>query len=98
IAFDEEGVIIEGGIEPRLAIAPAMQKFAIWTELLPNKLPCSFCSFDKSRIYQKIAGARNCANHEAIPGSENLIVQMRANTLGAGRNQLIRIRPKYLFY
>jgi hypothetical protein len=56
-------------------------------QVLPQKIRGAGCDFQISRVVECLRGPRVGRDHEAVPGGNDLVVQMRSGPFGANGKQ-----------
>src|SRR5437773_844707 len=69
------------------AIIPIEQFAPFFIETCPLEFCGAVCDFHIARVIEHLCGARESGDHQAVPGGDDLIVEMRARTFRANGKQ-----------
>src|SRR5262249_49741064 len=86
---NQERIVLEVSIVPRLTILVTAQQAAAPSHAGEHEIRGSLSASRVGPFTEYQTGARICGDHQAIPGSENLLVAEGRRALGTGRVEQI---------
>src|SRR5205823_14479822 len=89
--LDHKGVIVceSFNIAATSAIIPIEQFALFFIEICSQKICGTDCNFQVMRVVERLSGARKRRDHQTVPCSDDLVVEMRARTFTANSKQFL---------